>query len=238
MNSEKAKQLRYGNLSFAITENVLDFSFDEDISLTLVSCDKDAETVCVPDEIGGVPVTTVISYAFEGCTELRAVTLPASVHTVMTSAFRGCTALEEVHCAPSTCFALCAFSGCTALKEITPISCASEGLFEGCTALTALPLAEGVRTVESEAFANCTGLCAVTLPESVRVVEGLAFRGCASLKELRFPAPDAWVVRSAYQDGDFPLDLSDAAGNAQRLGRADFDDGVLGYYRTDGDGDE
>lgn len=232
------KEIRYKKLTLAHAEDALEFSFDLEDALVVLACDKDAEAVYVPDEVDGIPVTTVGEHAFEGCTALCAVTLPASVHTVLASAFRGCTALKEVSCAPDTYFGVCAFSECTALSEMTPITCASEGLFEGCTALTTLPLAEGVRAVEGEAFAGCTGLCSVTLPKSVRTIEGLAFRGCAALVELHVPAPTAWVARSAYKDGDLPLDLSDAKKNAQRLGRADFDDGVLGYYRTDEDGDE
>ena len=225
-------KIRYENLTLAHTEEVLDFSFDPEDSLTVVCCDKDATRVTVPSEVDGVPVTTVNEHAFEDCTRLCEVTLPARVHTVLTSAFRGCTALTRVVCAADTYFGVCAFSGCTALCEMSPIACASEGLFENCTALGTLPLCEGVRVIESEAFAGCTGLTAVVLPESVRTVEGLAFRGCGALSALHFPDPTAWVMRSAYREGDTPIDCSDAKKNARALRTMDFDDGVLGYYRT------
>ena len=152
------KEIRYEKLTLAHAEDALEFSFDLEDALVVLACDKDAEAVYVPDEVDGIPVTTVGEHAFEGCTALRAVTLPKSVHTVLASAFRGCTALKEVSCAPDTYFGVCAFSECTALSEMTPITCASEGLFEGCTALTTLPLAEGVRAVEGEAFAGLRDL--------------------------------------------------------------------------------
>ena len=153
------KEIRYQNLTLAHTEEALDFSFDLEDSLIVTACDKNAEAVRIPQAIDGIPVTTVGEHAFEGCTALREVTLPESMHTVLASAFRGCTALTKISCAPNTYFGICAFSGCSALCEITPVTCASEGLFEGCTALTALPLAEGVRVIENEAFARCTRLC-------------------------------------------------------------------------------
>ena len=231
-------EIRYESLILAHTEEVLDFSFDLEDSLTVVCCDKDATRVTVPSELDGIPVTTVNEHAFEDCTLLCEVTLPASVHTVLTSAFRGCTALARVRCAADTYFGVCAFSGCTALCEITPITNASEGVFEDCTALTALPLCEGVRVIESEAFAGCTGLTAVVLPDSVETVEGLAFRGCSALSALHFPDPTAWVLRSAYREEDTPIDCSDAQKNARAFRTMDFDDGVLGYYRTAEEEDE
>ena len=59
-------------------------------------CDENAETVEIPAEIDGLPVTTIENYAFSGCTSLTSVTIPDSVTTIGWYAFSGCTSLTSV----------------------------------------------------------------------------------------------------------------------------------------------
>jgi len=52
-------------------------------------------TVKIPDQIDGLPVTSIAENAFAGCTGLTGVTIPATVTTIGASAFAGCSALSS-----------------------------------------------------------------------------------------------------------------------------------------------
>jgi len=52
-------------------------------------------TVVIPDQIDGLPVTSIAESAFADCTGLTGVTIPASVASVGNAAFAGCSALSS-----------------------------------------------------------------------------------------------------------------------------------------------
>lgn len=52
--------------------------------------------VVIPSTLGGWPVRTIDSYAFQYCTALTNVTIPASVTSIGDAAFQGCAALSSV----------------------------------------------------------------------------------------------------------------------------------------------
>lgn len=53
--------------------------------------------IVIPATIGGNPVTAIKGYAFEFCTSLKSITIPASVKTIYNGAFYGCTSLANVY---------------------------------------------------------------------------------------------------------------------------------------------
>lgn len=86
-------------------------------------------------------ITTLPNNAFNGCSSLVEITLPASLTGIGTYAFQNCSALTKVNGLGSTqvdSLASYAFQGCTALKEITlPATLTSIGnyVFRGCASL-------------------------------------------------------------------------------------------------------
>jgi hypothetical protein len=54
--------------------------------------------VIIPDTINNLPVTSIGSNAFYGCTSLTSVTIPAGVTYIGDYAFYGCTSLVSVYC--------------------------------------------------------------------------------------------------------------------------------------------
>ena len=70
-----------------------DFQFSNGVITGYVGSGGDVE---IPDQIGGIPVTTIDYYAFFECTSLKSVTIPASVTLIEEEAFGGCTALRTV----------------------------------------------------------------------------------------------------------------------------------------------
>ncbi len=84
-------------------------------------------------------VTTISSYAFEGCSSLSSMSLPESVTTLQHSIFQGCTNL----------------TGFVIPKYVTSIW---SQVFYGCTGLTSITIPEKVTFVGYMAFYSCTSL--------------------------------------------------------------------------------
>ena len=103
-----------------------DYGFYIEIS----GCDESAESVEIPAEIDGVPVTSIGEYAF-AINNLTEITIPNSVTSIGDRAFWDCTGLTAITIPDSvTSIGDCAFGSCTGLKEITiPESVTSIGYY-------------------------------------------------------------------------------------------------------------
>ena len=115
-------------------------------SVTIVGCDPEAETVDIPEKIGGVPVTAIGDEAFRGC-KLTAVTLP---ETMVTIGFR-------------------AFMECENLQSVTIPSMVSQidnSAFEKCTSLETVDIKPGLILLGTEVFKD-SGLRSITIPSTV-----------------------------------------------------------------------
>jgi len=76
----------------------------------------------------GNSVTNVAQYAFYGCTQLTALSLPSAVVTINNYAFNGCTGIHELTIpSAATAIGQSAFQGCSSLHKLT-ISDASSSL--------------------------------------------------------------------------------------------------------------
>ena len=156
-------------------------------------------------------VTDIGYQAFQDCTKLARVTIPASItnwaNTMLNNydnnAFMGCTALTELTLTEGlTTLGKRSFSGCTALKKVTipsTISVFRNLTFSGCTALEELELTEGMTEIGFQAFENCTALEEVTIPSTIQrwatidannvmqqQTECNPFLNCTSLKKVTF----------------------------------------------------
>ena len=77
--------------------------------------DKAGELI-IPEEINGLTVTGISSYAFDGCKELTSVVIPEGITEIGEYAFEGCIALVEVDIPESvTRIRKGAFKGCSKL---------------------------------------------------------------------------------------------------------------------------
>ena len=130
-------------------------------SVNSVLYSKDGKTlVAVPYTWSGeftIPsfVRTVKSRAFAKNKGITRLVIPANVHTIETYAFTGMTALRKAEISCHTSISARAFSGCSALSSVT--------------------FAEGVREVESKAFAGCNSLSVSSFPGSMLRVATDAF---------------------------------------------------------------
>ncbi|MGN0855672.1 MAG: leucine-rich repeat domain-containing protein, partial [Kiritimatiellia bacterium] len=165
--------------------------------------------VTIPDG-----VTSIGSYAFDGCSGLTSVTIPEGVTSIGSCAFDGCSGLTNVTIpegvtsigegAFCACYGLTsvmigdgvtsigayAFSDCYGLTSVTiPDSVTSIGdyAFGWCEGLTSVTIGDGVTRIGEGAFSCCSGLMSVTIPDSVTSIGEGAFCDCEGLERVRVP---------------------------------------------------
>ncbi|AKB27731.1 Chitin binding protein [Methanosarcina siciliae T4/M] len=163
-----------------------DFTYTSDgSSITITKYIGSDDIVLIPAEIEGLPVTTIGTSAFYGCSALTTVTIPDSVTTIGTSAFQVCSALTTVSIPDSiTTIGTSAFQDCSALTTVTigsGVTTIGTSAFQDCSALTTVTIGSGVTTIGTSAFQDCSALTTVTIPDSVTTIGDSAFCGCSGL---------------------------------------------------------
>ena len=183
----------------------------------------------VPDEIDGIPVTTVSENCLVNNTEIKSITLPSSITDVGYYSFNGCTGLEEIDLSQTklTSIPNGLFKGCTSLKTvklpdtITSIGdeafydCRSltnlEGLekckiasigksaFIRCNKLESLNFSQATFTTLDDVFYSLPRLKNVTLPETLTSISEGAFKYCKALEQVTFPASLTTIGESAFE---------------------------------------
>ena len=139
----------------------------------------------------GSGVTSIGSYAFQGCYSLAFVTIPDGVTNIATRAFNSCYSLAFVTIPDSvTSIGTHAFIGCNSLAYlIIPDSLTSiaSNTFQFCNSLASLTIPDSVTSIGSYAFQGCYSLAFVTIPDSVTSIGSYAFDSCNSLASLIIP---------------------------------------------------
>lgn len=134
------------------------------------------------DFAGGGGSGTIGQYAFQKCSALASMELPAWVTEIESGAFASCTALAEVAWPEAlNSIGTTAFSNCQSLAL-------SGGL------------PEGLETIGTQSFANCYAITALEIPASVKTVGTLAFTGCRSLAGVTFKGTPDSISANAFQN--------------------------------------
>ena len=139
--------------------------------------DKEITDLIIPEG-----VSSISSYAFEGCESLKSVTIPNSVTSIGYSAFSGCTGLTAVHINDIAAWCRISFNYEIYL-DVNPLYHAKH-LYMNGKEITELIIPEGVTSIGNLAFYNCTGLTSVTIPNSVTSIGNNAFYNCSSLTSV------------------------------------------------------
>ena len=154
--------------------------------------------------------------AFNGCTYLERVTIAEGVTEIGGNAFKGCTSLKSVHIPNRVTEIGCsAFFGCAGLTDVAIPGSVKKisgdwnygGVFEGCTSLTSVTIAEGVTGISGRMFKDCTSLASITIPDSVTYIGGGAFFGCTALKNIAIPASVEGIYAAEIRTYDGKLYL-------------------------------
>lgn len=144
-------------------------------------------------------VTTILTGAFYGCTEIKSVVIPNSVNSINSQAFYNCTGLANVIIGDSTNTGIrssvsiqsTAFTGCSALTTLSinvPIA-SYYYPFQNLISLKTLTIGNSVSTIDNIIFSALPELSKVILgqsklnPANITVAPG-AFKGSSKLDLL------------------------------------------------------
>ena len=137
-------------------------------------------------------ITSIGYEAFSWCSGLTSLTLPASITEIGDGAFSGCSGLTSLTLpAGITSIGSNAFSGCSGLTSLTlpaGVTSIGDGAFWDCSGLTSLNLPAGITKIGDYAFLGCNGLTSLTLPAGITSIGSNAFWGCSGLTSLNLPA--------------------------------------------------
>jgi len=129
--------------------------------------------IVIPDKVSYnnilFPVTAINIGAFQGCSNLRKITLPKSIKIIRFNAFDGCTSLEsmELH---------------EGIEEIL------SDAFKRCTSLKKLVFPQSLHFID-QICEDCTGLEEIVIPFTAGITYE-AFKGCSNLKVIRIGSSD------------------------------------------------
>ena len=150
--------LTYGDLRYQVLS---------DNTISIIGFDVSKDTVEIPDEIDGKPVTKIGNYAFYNASYIVTVDIPDTVTYIGTKSFYKCKSLQIV----------------TIPEGVTIIG---NEAFRYCSALTSIDLPNTVEKIGDYAFSE-SGLVEMVLPESVETLSYRAFYSCNSLTTFKFP---------------------------------------------------
>ena len=187
-------------------ETYQDFEYSalDDGRVKITGYNGGAETVVIPDTIDGKSVTSIGRRAFEGCTNLKSITIPNSVTEMGRRAFSGCSSLTGIAIPDSvTEIGKYAFDGCKSLTSITipdGVTSIGDGAFYNCSSLTEIKVAS-----ENSNYVSVNGvlynkdkttiICYPAgkkgnnykIPDGVTEIGSIAFSRCSSLTSVTIP---------------------------------------------------
>ena len=126
-----------------------------------------------------------------GCTNLTAVTLPATVKSIGKSAFADCKSLGAIDLPDGlTRINDHAFENCASLHHIVVPNLVKQlgsDTFMNCASLDSVVISGFIDKIESDVFRYCHSLRTVSLPISVKSIGDNAFEECTSLTDINLP---------------------------------------------------
>ena len=170
--------------SFAVTSGDFEYEVisEEDKTCAIIDYTGTAADLEIPQEIDGYSVTTIGDYAFEDCTSLLSVTVPAGITVIGDGAFWDCTSLANINVSADNT-AYTSVDGVLFSKDMTDLLQYPIG-----NARTEYAIPDGVINVSNYLFWGCTTLKNLIIPDSVAVIGIDALWRCLSLENINVSA--------------------------------------------------
>lgn len=204
--------LNLQNIQVAALVSTDKYIFDKD-SGTITKYIGTETEIDIPEEIEGIKVIKVgysafqgiditrvniansieeiENEAFEGCTKLNTIKLPANLKYIGYAAFSNCTNLINVELPNSlTSINGRVFAGCKNLINISipnSVEYIGNSAFEECINLKNIELSDSLTEIAGETFSDCYNLKDINLPDSITNIGFRAFKNCISLNTITIP---------------------------------------------------
>ena len=143
--------------------------------------------------------TNVNSYSFEGCTNLREITLPIAKTSIYEYAFKGCTSLQSFDFQNILSVGKYAFQNCnnTQFSNLGNIMSFGDNSFSNCSTLTSIEFPDGV-FLDYNAFDGC-GLQSVTFKgDFTASAYGRCFNWCNNLTSVTFETQFSYLPMGMF----------------------------------------
>ncbi|MBO4847791.1 MAG: leucine-rich repeat domain-containing protein [Clostridia bacterium] len=148
------------------------------------------------------PVCEEIHFdAFQNCSVLTSVSIPASVTKIGNQAFQysGLTSITIPETVTVLENSFC--QSCPNLTEATvnaSVELLESYAFNGCPSLTNVVLGPSIKSIGIGAFAYCTMLSSIALPDELTAIPNDCFSGCTSLAGIEIPAAVTSIGSNAF----------------------------------------
>ena len=153
-------------------------------------------------------VTTILSGAFSGCSNLTTVTFGenSQLTSIGESAFKDCSSLTSINIPDSvTTIGEYGFANCSKLANVSigknsQLTTIGEYAFYYCSSLTQVYIPDSVTTIGSSAFCDCSNLTIVTFGENSQLttIGYFAFNNCSSLTSIYIPGSITTIGKYAF----------------------------------------
>lgn len=221
---DTVRTLTDGNFTYEITQK-------EELKLIRYS-GKD-ETVVIPDNVSGRPVTVIGVLAFNSAKTIKSLSIPATVRRIDKMAFFSCSAIDKIIIpAGVEEIGSSAFRNCTSVESISfdnakALKSIGDFAFASCRKIRALELPDGLKYVGEGAFSNCIELRSVVTDRALEEIGEAAFSGCVELNSLTINS-DACLKFGSKEKPAFH--------DCKSIGKITFSDNVktIGSYMASG----
>ena len=190
------------------------------------------EILNIPEEINGMPVTTLIGDSND--VSSKVINIPKTVTAIKDDAFESCYELTEINVDPENKF-FTSENGILYNKDKTVLISVPYGLdsvklpygiktlksyaISMCENLKAIVIPNTVTNIESSAIYCCGSLESITLSSGLKSIENYIIRECKSLQSLTVPEGVETIngspvaIDNAFKYMILPVSLKDAGGN-------------------------
>jgi hypothetical protein len=149
------------------------------------------------DALGELGLTAIGPSAFDFCSMLESICIPAFIEIIGDYCFSACSSLSELTFESGsrlTHIGEAAFSSCSSLTSIcipAEVEQIPKFCFGNCTLLTEVSFALGSKLIEicEWVFVCCSSLRSIVFPSRLEIVRFCSLADCRSLSELRFELP-------------------------------------------------